>query len=666
MQGSDNKGIYFDQAKKDLEILIQSKEKLKYEQAIFIIENAWYDNSVNLSSFKKVIDYHAKNVEKLIKSQYNYKVFEEKALAKSNNKTLSTQFLDKLTINETNYRNAIGNYAIYNYIKKPLITADTQSAKLHKPYEYSHNDPKATIDWENSQVIHLNNTHIGNCFALASFFKILSDRIGSEAHLCTAPNHIYIRHADPEGRPYNIELGTTAFPRMGQISTITYSTEQAVKNHIAQQELSEIQTLALCFVYLAKSYEFKYGNSSDVFILECAETALKYDSKCLNAMLLKAEYLENQILNGGDKTQIPALEEGLIQLYDLGYREMPLDMKNLLVKMYLRDTISQLQLKTYSQNNSNQTRYASLSWGLFDERHESKPIERYGNALFGTKAKRIVEFKPEQSLYNGYNFDPVIFALQVDPLAHKFPSLSPYHSFLNNPINVIDPDGREGIVISGQPGNHSNREHFLLNGLDRASNMQSQYNKAGNNEQVTWFIYSSSGDGGYDAKTLANYMKRAAEMGISAQIVTDANDIVDYVNDKSGDGSRAKDLVSKMTYVGHATPGDLDVGYIDKGIWNSVTNDKIEPSSFKSSAFGSGAVIDVVGGCRTAVTGDLPLERSVIDQFADKVDAKSTIRGSDVRVGYMGGIRTNKQLVDYVGTDGNKVDGNIIEINGRR
>jgi RHS repeat-associated protein len=35
--------------------------------------------------------------------------------------------------------------------------------------------------------------------------------------------------------------------------------------------------------------------------------------------------------------------------------------------------------------------------------------------------------------------------LSVDPMAHKYPSWSPYAAFFNNPIYYIDPDGKEGI-----------------------------------------------------------------------------------------------------------------------------------------------------------------------------------------------------------------------------
>jgi RHS repeat-associated protein len=261
--------------------------------------------------------------------------------------------------------------------------------------------------------------------------------------------------------------------------------------------------------------------------------------------------------------------------------------------------------------------------------------------------------------FEGYGLDTRLSRRpSPDPLADKYADISPYSYCFNNPVSVLDIDGKEGIVISGQPGDHKGREHFLANGLDRAKQLSKQFKKENKGEKVTWFIYNSGGAGGFDQKTLTKYQEKAAKAGVTIQVVDDADKIVEYVNEKTGGGSRAADQVSNLYYFGHATLGDLDIGFVNHGVWNMMTNDKIEPSSFTAEAFGSGANINVVGGCRTALSGDLPSEKSVIDQFADKIDSNSTVKGSDVRVYYPGGVVSDQQLVAP-----NK--GTIVEIKGR-
>ena len=46
--------------------------------------------------------------------------------------------------------------------------------------------------------------------------------------------------------------------------------------------------------------------------------------------------------------------------------------------------------------------------------------------------------------------------LSVDPMAHKYPSLSPYVYCANNPIKLVDPNGEE-IVISLSMDDNGNR-----------------------------------------------------------------------------------------------------------------------------------------------------------------------------------------------------------------
>lgn len=60
---------------------------------------------------------------------------------------------------------------------------------------------------------------------------------------------------------------------------------------------------------------------------------------------------------------------------------------------------------------------------------------------------------------------PVQRFYSVDPLAEKYPNISPYAYVANNPINAIDPDGRLIIFINGQhTGDGGSRKYW--NGLD--------------------------------------------------------------------------------------------------------------------------------------------------------------------------------------------------------
>ncbi len=86
-------------------------------------------------------------------------------------------------------------------------------------------------------------------------------------------------------------------------------------------------------------------------------------------------------------------------------------------------------------------RYSTLSRGLFEEVKEKKQYEQYGRFILNTESKKLIKLEAE----NNFEFliDPVVFAWSVDPLAHKYPSWSPYAAFANNPIIYVDTDGRE-------------------------------------------------------------------------------------------------------------------------------------------------------------------------------------------------------------------------------
>lgn len=437
-------------AQSELVNMLDGKAPLSYERAIFLIENAYWQGAISEERFSSVVGRHTDNIRKIIASQKPM----------PDNMPLDVLEMAQANLAERKefYKNAIINAAIFKYITDTTFFIGKDNFTYHMPYHYSYEDPMGSRDWANTQVSHLLKAGNGNCFALASLFKIFSERLSSKAWLSTAPGHIYIRHADGKGTLYNIELSNGgSFPGTGTIETLTYSTPEAVRNNIALRDLNLKQSVALCLVNLAKGYQHKLNAKPDDFMLNCAEASLRSDSLCLNAMLLKSDALENRVCNksrniallNNDK-DFQAYEAWLTKLFNLGYREIPHEMKNLLVKHWTKDSITVVFSKQHIPNSKVgngvvPTRYASLSWGMFDEVMHTKSIEQYGRAQYDTHAKKIIGFTEPLSIYNDYNFDPVAFAWNVDPMAHKFPHASPYNFVENNPIGRIDPTGAEWI-----------------------------------------------------------------------------------------------------------------------------------------------------------------------------------------------------------------------------
>jgi RHS repeat-associated protein len=231
----------------------------------------------------------------------------------------------------------------------------------------------------------------------------------------------------------------------------------------------------------------------------------------------------------------------------------------------------------------------------------------------------------------------------VDPLADKYTAWSPYAFSFNNPILFWDPTGMEGIVVSGQPGDHDNERHFLVNGLDRAKKMQKKYDKAGNGEKATWIVYNNGDpeNGGYSAEVMDEYKKEAGEAGIELKVVSSSDEIVDYVNEKTGGDSRSKDQISDFAYVGHALPGELSVGYESHNWFDELTHDALDPADFRKEAFKEDANANLVGGCKTCVPSTFG--KSAAEKMSEKVGGE--VRGSDVRVYYPGGVVSDEVLV---------------------
>lgn len=458
----DSAKIFFRQAYSEIKNMVEGKQPMSFERAVFVTENAYWENQYVYENFQKALDVHTYIIRGLMKGSSKESEMDFRTLIDFNQPKFDINTLNYTEKEKREmYRKTLANWMIYKYMTDTIEI----DRVFHRPWTYQIEDPFGMNNWKNSQVINLisSKEQKGNCFAITSLFKILSDRLNSEAYICTAPQHIYIQHQDHKGDFYNVELATGTHPGDGTLQTLTYTYYEGIVSGISLRRLNEKQNITLCLVNLGKSYEHKFKTRDDDFILQCAELALKHDSLSLNAMLLKEQVLEERvfkyavqknitdvnklILDKGISATYKKLEAQIIQLYDLGYHQMPLYMQEMILAALKREDNKPIIVQDRTPDpfpgiknaDPEDKRYSTLSGGLFEEVHPKRKFEQYGRFTVDTEKRKIVKMLDSTNFQ--FLIDPVVFAWSVDPMAHKMPSWSPYAAFKGNPIYFVDPDG---------------------------------------------------------------------------------------------------------------------------------------------------------------------------------------------------------------------------------
>lgn len=475
---TDSSKTHFENAFQEVKEMLEETKPLDFQRAVFVTENAYHENNYSYENFQLAIENNLYLIKQLINANNNSDNIDFNVKVNANGRFNIDEIRYTPQQKKELYNKVLANWAIFTYL------TDTTSFGLleHLPYQYNAKDPFGINDWKTSQVINLlsSSNNEGNCFAFAALFKIYSNLLNSEAVICTAPQHIYIQHKDHKGDWYNVELATAGHPTDGGIQALTYTTNKALMNDIALRNLDEKQSVALCLVNLAKSYEHKYQNQTDDFLLKCAELALKYDLKNLNALLLKQQVLDARVvayarankintiekLRKEDKinAQLIQLENHLALLSRLGYIQMPVDMQEIVMNGFKGENTLQFMQKDKNPSPftsidvpKEENQYLSLSNGLFQEVFEPKEIEIYGHFTFNTKNNELT--KIDTQTVNNQIIDPVAFAydlgarmydarlgrmMSTDPVMQ--PHQSPYLFVANNPIIYVEKNGEDNVI----------------------------------------------------------------------------------------------------------------------------------------------------------------------------------------------------------------------------
>lgn len=299
--------LYYRSAQNRLTNMLSGKESLNLREAIYCVENAWFNDKLNKKLFYKQIE--------------RYTDF---CRAVSNSGRIIYSGNDVSSVN--------AQAAVFAFMTDTIPIQMGDSVYYHLPFGYNADDFAGEKNWSNMFVSTLMATGKGNCHSMPLLYKLIMDELGEKCWLALAPNHMYIKAKTQHIGWYNIELTTGDFPTDAWLMASGYIHLDAVRNGIYTDTLSLKQSVALCLTDLAQGYMRKYGIGNRKFIEDCCNTTLKHYPNYINALLIKAELLTKQYRHLDNKECEEAkklkekMDDAYAHIHRLGYRKMPEEM----------------------------------------------------------------------------------------------------------------------------------------------------------------------------------------------------------------------------------------------------------------------------------------------------------------------------------------------------
>lgn len=298
----------------ELNTLIRQPDLNSFKKAVFIVEDAYAERTLNEEEF-----------------QNNIEILKELVAVSTISYRISYVGPDS---------NRISTYAgIFKAFTDTIGIKKQDKFFLHFPFLYDFEDIFGSQDWTRMFVTKLMRTNSGNCHSIPYLYKIICNEFQVPCHLALAPNHIYIKHRAKKGGWYNTELTSASFPMDAWLMASGYISLEAVQKGVYLDTLSEKESVALCVLDLAQGYSHKYPDNDGKFVIECCDLALKHFPDYVNAILLKAETRLKQLQSMQKEMkyaylkEVTAMPEGkakwdemnslYMQLYKFGYRQMP-------------------------------------------------------------------------------------------------------------------------------------------------------------------------------------------------------------------------------------------------------------------------------------------------------------------------------------------------------
>lgn len=291
--------------------MLEGKQPLSLGRAVFLVENAYYNNTLSYDNFQKNIDDQLQFCNEKIRE-------------------------DKLDPNN----NLVKNMMLFRLVSDTLKIKPkgTERTITHLPIKYDLDDYKSEKNFDSHFVSKLMKSGSGQCYSMPLYYLVLAEKMGAKAHWAFSPQHSFIKIQDEDGAWYNLELTCNAILSDAHYMNSSYIKAEAIRNRIYLEPLDKKEAVAQMLVELAGGYYEKFG--LDDFYLNCAKTSSKYQKNQLDPLILQAAYESRLTMTLAKLLDAPKpeimlqkspesykhflkLQELNQQIDNLGYEELP-------------------------------------------------------------------------------------------------------------------------------------------------------------------------------------------------------------------------------------------------------------------------------------------------------------------------------------------------------